>query len=158
MFRSLQASSAHHVLGISPRRQMIAGRGGGKARVMERIERFLVALRRAGRRTILIADADCGDGRLLIEAANRAHALGFVVIDAKGFDPSPPQIEAAVEAAKTKGDPAIRFRFVTLDESAPLLLDEGDDDRADLMLASARRPAADIVRVMDRDATLIRHR
>jgi SAM-dependent methyltransferase len=53
---------------------------------MARVEDTLLRLRKAGRRAILIVDPACGDGALLLRAARRAETLGFVAIEALGFD------------------------------------------------------------------------
>lgn len=159
---------ARETLGISPHRQMVARRGWSRDRmaarrnanagVMARIRRYLIALRRAGRRAILIVDVDCGDGRRLIDAAAEAHALGFVAIEARGFDISPEKVAAAAETADGRGDPAVRFSFAVLDERAPFSLDDDEDGQADLMLANAHRSAAEISHAIDRDGILIHHR
>jgi hypothetical protein len=155
------------LLGIAPHRLMTARRDrsqgrfaerrNGQRRTMEEIEDFLVALRKAGRRAILIVDADCGDGRRLIKVACRAREFGFRVIDARGYDASSRRIAAAVSAV-THVDRAIDFRFAMLDRNAPLLLDEGGEGQADLLLAAASRSAANLADAIDRDGILIRHR
>jgi SAM-dependent methyltransferase len=53
---------------------------------MARAEDTFLRLRKAGRRAVLIVDPACGDGALLVRAARRAEALGFVAIEALGFD------------------------------------------------------------------------
>lgn len=125
------AFSGRDVLGLAPRRQFAAIRFGEDA-TMARIDRVLTGMRRAGRRAILIVDASCGDGRLLIRAARRAAELGFVAIDARGFDRSPERIAAARSEARDCADARIRLGFAVRREGAPLRL---DDDDADLILA-----------------------
>lgn len=145
---------AHHALGISPRRQMIQGPARGESRVMARIERFLVALRDARRRSVFIVDNKCGDGRRLIGAARRARALGFVAIDAKGFDASEERIALARATALAGRDPAIGFGFFVRrdDEALPV-----GEHEADLMLAAADEDeAAEIERVADPDGAIVK--
>ena len=147
---------AHHVLGISPRRQAASARPGGTTHVLARIERFLRGLRDVGRRSVFIVDNKCGDGRLLIETAKRARALGFVAIDAKGFDRSPDRIAMARAAALAGRDPAIGFDFFVRDAGSPLPV---EDDDADLMLAfPGEDEATEVARVADPDGTIIDHR
>jgi SAM-dependent methyltransferase len=120
------------LLGIAPRRQMTGLRRIDSG-ITARIDAYLIAARRAGRRAILIVDNKCGDGRLLIRAAKRASALGFVAVDARGFDRSPERVRQALSAARFCRDPNIRLDFVAREGSAPLPL----DDEADLMLADS---------------------
>lgn len=118
------------LLGIAPRRQMTGLRRIDSG-VTARIDAYLTSARRAGRRAILIVDNGCGDGRLLIRAAKRASALGFVAVEARGFDRSPEHVRQARSAARFCADPNIRLDFALREGSAPLPL----DDEADLMLA-----------------------
>ena len=125
------AFSGSNLLGVAPRRQLCAARAAGDAHVMMRVERFLCALRRAGRRSVFIVDNKCGDGRLLIRAAARASALGA-------------------------RDPAIGFSFLVRADGAPLPV---EDDEADLMLAArGEDEAAEIARVADPDGAIVSHR
>ncbi|HST37049.1 MAG TPA: hypothetical protein VLK25_10535 [Allosphingosinicella sp.] len=124
------AFSPSGLLGIAPRRQMTGPRRVDSP-IMARVDAFLTTARRAGRRAIMIVDNKCGDGRMLIRVAKRASALGFIVVDARGFDRAPEHIERARAAARFCRDPNIRLNFALREGSAPLLL----DDEADLMLA-----------------------
>lgn len=147
---------AHHVLGISPRRQSARARRGGTIHVMTRIERFLRGLRDVGRRSVFIVDNKCGDGGLLIRAAQRARALGFVAIEAKGFDRSPDRVAVARAAALAGRDPAIGFNFFVREAGSPLPV---EDDEADLLLAApGEDEAAEVARVADPDGTVVSHR
>lgn len=125
-----RAFSTSDLLGIAPRRQM-TGRRAIDANVIARVDTFLISARRAGRRAIMIVDNKCGDGSLLIRAAKRASTLGFLVVDAVGFDRSPVHIRQARMAARFCQDPSIRLDFTLRQGSAPLPI----DDEADLMLA-----------------------
>lgn len=150
------AFSASSLLGIAPRRQLAAARAAGDAHVMRRIERFLCTLREAGRRSVFIVDNKCGDGRLLIRAAKRARSLGFVAIEAKGFDRSPDQVAAARASALGARDPAIGFSFLVREDASPLPV---EDDEADLMLAArGEDEATEIARVADPDGAIVSHR
>jgi ubiquinone/menaquinone biosynthesis C-methylase UbiE len=150
-----RAFSAPNLFGVAPRRQLCAARAAGDAQVMMRIEHFLCALRRAGRRSVFIVDNKCGDGRLLIRAAKRARALGFVAIEAKGFDHSPGRIATARALALGARDPAIGFSFLVREDGAPLPV---EDDEADLMLAArGEDEAAEVARVAHPDGTIVSH-
>lgn len=128
----------------------------GDAHVMMRIERFLCALRKVGRRSVFIVDNRCGDGRLLIRVAKRALALGFVAIEAKGFDRSPDRVAAARASALGARDPAIGFSFLVRADGSPLPV---EDDEADLMLAARDEDeAAEIARVADPGGAIVSHR
>lgn len=123
---------------------------------MRKIERYLAALRKAGRRAVFIIDNKCGDGGLLIEAARRARALGFVAIEAKGFDRSPDRVAIARAAALAGRDPAIGFNFVVREAGSPLPV---EDDEADLLLAApGEDEAAEVARVADPDGAVVTHR
>lgn len=149
------AFRAREVLGIAPHRLMSANRTG-EALVMMRIERFLSALRKAGRRSVFIVDNKCGDGSLLMRAAKRARALGFVAIDAKGFDRSTERIALARAAALAWRDPAVGLGFFVRETGSPLPVQE---DEADLMLAAPEEDEPEeIERVADPDGIIINHR
>ena len=77
----------------------------------------------ARRRSLRIVDAECGDGRLLIQAARHARALGFTAIEARGIDGNVPAIMAARHAAAAGRDPAIGFDF-DLGDPVAALVDE----------------------------------
>jgi len=97
--------------------------------------RKLKGLRKRGRRSIRIVDADCGAGELLMHAVRRAREMGFVAIEGRGIDADPRLIASALRAAARQGDPAIGLVF-----------EQGDPDRvireeaeypADLLLCPA---------------------
>ena len=156
VYWSRQAFSASQLIGAAPRRQMAAVRAAGDARAMMRIERFLCALRNAGRRAILIVDNSCGDGRLLIRAAKRARKLGFVAIEAQGYDRSPDHVARAAHAAALAGrDPAIGFCFRVREDGAPLPV---EDAEVDLVLAAEDEDdGAEIARVAVPTALIVNH-
>ncbi len=81
--------------------------------------RKLKGLRKRGRHSIRIVDADCGAGELLIHAVRRARELGFVAIEGRGIDNDPRLVASARQAAARQTDPAIGLVF-----------EEGDIDRA----------------------------
>jgi len=151
-----QAFSVSHMPGVAPRRQMAAVCAAGDARAMMRIERFLCALRNAGRRAILIVDDGCGNGRLLTRVAKRARRLGFVAIEAKGFDRSSDHVARATHAAALAGrDPAIGFSFCVREDGAPLPV---EDAEADLMLvADGEDDAAEIARIAVPAGLIVNH-
>lgn len=74
----------------------------------------------ARRRSLRIIDAECGDGRLLLQAARHARALGFTAIEALGIDADPLAIRSARAAAAKLRDPAIGLRFAAGDLLAEL--------------------------------------
>jgi SAM-dependent methyltransferase len=148
-----RAFSTCDVLGLAPHRQMTAGRLG-QAETMARIDRALIRLRRAGRRAILIVDNKCGDGGLLIRAARRAGALGFVAVEALGFDRSPERIAAARRAAVDNVDPRIRLGFALRHDTAPLEL----EDDADLMLADPDEEPPSVLAELTHPTGTIIHR
>ncbi len=124
------ASQAHHPtlhLRLHPghkfRRScspVLAGPGrNANARIMWRIDQLLRALRRAGRRSVAMIDLACGDGSRLVRAAKLARRLGFVAIEARGFDKSAVKVAAAAQAATAVRDPAIGLTFEVADENAP---------------------------------------
>jgi ubiquinone/menaquinone biosynthesis C-methylase UbiE len=124
---------------------------------MRSVERFLAARRKAGRRTVFIVDTKCGDGNLLIRAAMRARALGFLAIEATGLDRSPEQIVVAAERARALAgcDPAIGFHFLVRERGAALPV---EDDGADLMLAApGEDDAAEIARAVDPAGAVVDH-
>ncbi|MDQ8755298.1 hypothetical protein RCO27_03560 [Sphingosinicella sp. LHD-64] len=130
--------SAWSVLGLSPHRLMLtrrtdmrtpaSARHHAEAGLLEQIDRALQTLHIHGRHSVFLVDTACGDGRLLIHAARRARALGFVAIDAKGFDPAPEHIAFATAAAGTVHDPAIGFAFTLLPTGGTLPIDDGEVD------------------------------
>jgi len=122
--------------------------------------RKLKSLRKRGRRSIRIVDADCGAGELLIRAARRAREMGFVAIEARGIDTDPRLIARALHAAARRNDPAIGLVFELGDQDE--VLREEAEYPADLLLcpvsdsdarerAELARAAADTV-LWDRKA------
>ncbi len=90
--------------------------------------RKLQGLRKRGRRSIRIVDADCGAGELLMHAVRRARAMGFVAIEGRGIDADPCLIASARHAAAGQSDPAIGLVF-----------EQGDPDK--VMREEAEYPA-----------------
>lgn len=90
--------------------------------------RKLKGLRKSGRRSIRIIDADCGAGELLIHAVRRAREMGFVAIEGRGIDADPRLIASALGAAARQSDPAIGLVF-----------EQGDPDK--VMREEAEYPA-----------------
>jgi hypothetical protein len=71
----------------------------------------LKMLRAAGRRSVRIVDAACGDGALLLPALGRARALGFVAIEARGVDGDADALARARRAAAAMADRAVEVQF-----------------------------------------------
>ena len=71
----------------------------------------LKMLRAAGRRSVRIVDAACGDGALLLPILGRARALGFVAIEARGVDGDAAALARARRAAAAMADLAIAVQF-----------------------------------------------
>lgn len=114
------------------------------------IARKLAALRARGRRSIRLVDANCGDGELLIAAAQHARALGFVAIEAHGVDRNVALIAHAQAAACFVDDPAIGLDFALGDAQAALRKEAAfpadivlyaDQARGDDALSAAARAA-----------------
>ena len=124
-------------------------------RTMAPIDRALAHLRKAGRRAILIVDTGCGDGALLLRAAKRAAAFGFVAVEALGFDRSPAHIAAARAAARGCADARLGPEFHLRKAGDPLPL----DGEADLILAAPGEdsPAA-LARAAHPSGTILNHR
>lgn len=101
-----------------------------------RLDLALVTLANQRRRAIRLLHAGCGDGSLLLSAARRASALGFVAIEARGVDPSPRRIAAARAATATLDDPAIGLTF-EVGDVRDALADE-DDGACDIVLCLDR--------------------
>jgi SAM-dependent methyltransferase len=119
-----------------------------EACLLEEIDRALQILHIHGRHSVFIVDMACGDGRLLLHAARRARALGFVAIDAKGFDDAPAQIAFATAAAHAVRDPAIGFAFTLLPPGGALPIEDGE---VDIVIGEARQ-------LLGEHGTLIRQR
>ncbi|UVO51226.1 hypothetical protein M0208_12180 [Sphingomonas sp. SUN019] len=99
------------------------------------IDAALRTLRDRGRRAIRIVDLDSRSGKRLIRVAERARALGFLSIEARGCARSRLAAQAARRAAALHKDHAIGWHFdVTAAE--PALAEE--EDGADIVLVSAR--------------------
>ncbi|MGN7998708.1 SAM-dependent methyltransferase [Sphingomonas sp. 22176] len=71
----------------------------------------LKMLRAAGRRSVRIVDAACGDGALLLPILGRARTLGFVAIEARGVDRDAAALTRARRAAAAMADLAIAVEF-----------------------------------------------
>jgi len=97
--------------------------------------RKLKGLRKRGRRSIRIVDADCGAGELLIHAARRAREMGFVAIEGRGIDADPRLIASAIRAAARRSDPAIGLVFEQGDPGKAMR--EEAEYPADLLLCPA---------------------
>ena len=82
-------------------------------------------LRKRGRRSIRLVDANCGDGSLLLHLARAARALGFVAIEGRGVDRDPALVVAARLSAGLLRDPAIGLTF-DAGEGATALLEEAE--------------------------------
>ena len=104
-------------------------------RILWRIDQCLRALRRLGRRSVSILDIGCGDGSLLVRAAQRARELGFVAIIARGFDRSESEVMSARALAASERDPAIGLDFEVSHGIVPHPL--GDEGEPDLVLVGA---------------------
>lgn len=163
---SLNASTPAAGLGLNPHRFMVSGYRvavdavarpsfGG---LLYQVEQILSALRHGGRKSVEIVDACCGDGALLVAAAKRARALGFVAIEAKGFDTAPDCVERAWALAAAIRDPAIGCTFLVRDAGGSLPIDDHD---ADIVLGDptnrevgriAARPAAIVARSTPEDS------
>jgi hypothetical protein len=103
------------------------------------IDAALRALRDRGRRAIRIVDLDSRSGKRLIRVAERARALGFLSIEARGCARSRLAAQAARRAAALHKDHAIGWHFdVTTVEPAVAAEEEG----ADIVLVSARTLAS----------------
>jgi hypothetical protein len=100
------------------------------------ILRKLTSLRRRGRRSVRIVDANCGAGDLLVQAVRRARLLGFVAIEGRGVDSDATLIAQARAAARRAADPAIGLEFEVGD--ARQALDDEADFPADIVLYAAR--------------------
>jgi SAM-dependent methyltransferase len=152
--------SAWSVLGLSPHRLMLSrrtdmcvppsARHHAEACLLEQIDRAFQALHIHGRHSVFIVDTACGDGRVLIHAARRARVLGFVAIDARGFDPAPEQIALATAAARAVHDPAIGFAFTLLPTGSALPIEDGE---IDLVIGA---PDGDNERLLGDYGTLVR--
>ncbi|WP_428680847.1 SAM-dependent methyltransferase [Sphingopyxis sp.] len=97
--------------------------------------RKLKGLRKRGRHSIRIVDADCGAGELLIHAVRRARELGFVAIEGRGIDSDPRLIADARQAAARQADPAIGLIFEKADLNRAMR--EETEFPADLLLCPA---------------------
>lgn len=96
---------------------------------------YLEMLHAAGRRSVRIVDAACGAGALLLPAARRARALGFVAIEARGVDADTGLLARARRAAAAIADRAIDVQF-DLGAVEPTLREEAAFP-ADILLYAA---------------------
>lgn len=106
--------------------------GFGDRHIWRQIDDTLIGLRKAGRCAIRILDVGCGDGAWLISTVLRAQMLGFVAIEARGFDILPALIDRARSMAGGIADHRIGFSFDVAD--AGEALSQEDDHGADLVL------------------------
>ncbi len=104
----------------------------GDRQISRQIDDALIGLCKAGRHAIRILDVGCGDGAWLIAAALRAPMLGFVAIEARGFDTAPAMIERARSIAAGIADPRIGLSFDVANIGQALA--EEDDHGADIVL------------------------
>ncbi len=108
--------------------------------------RKLKGLRKLGRRSIRIVDADCGAGDLLIHAAQRARELGFVAVEGRGVDADPQLVNAAKKTAARQPDAAIGLVFELGDQREAMR--EEAQFPADLLLcSSSESEARDFARI-----------
>jgi SAM-dependent methyltransferase len=112
--------------------------------------RKLKGLRKRGRRSIRIVDADCGAGELLIHAVRRARAMGFVAIEGRGIDADPRLIASARRAAARQSDPAIGLVFEQGDPDEAMR--EEAEYPADLLLCPASDTGARELKALARTA------
>ncbi|KTE01715.1 hypothetical protein ATE68_11420 [Sphingopyxis sp. H038] len=112
--------------------------------------RKLKDLRKRGRRSIRIVDADCGAGELLIHAVRRAREMGFVAIEGRGIDADPRLIASARRAAAQQGDPAIGLVFEQGDPDEAMR--EEAEYPADLLLCPASDTGARELKALARTA------
>ena len=116
-------------------------------RALWKVHRVLRELRATGRRAISILDTRCGNGDLLIRAARHARALGFVAIEARGFDALAGGIAAARVAARAWPDPGIGFVFDLRRRGGDFPI---EDLEADILIGSTGLDSADeLVRLVD---------
>lgn len=97
--------------------------------------RKLKGLRKRGRHSVRIVDADCGAGELLLHAVRRARELGFVAIEGRGIDSDPQLIASARQAAAREADPAIGLVYEEADMTRAMR--EEAEFPADLLLCPA---------------------
>lgn len=79
--------------------------------IWARIDATLIDLRTHRRHAIRIVDLGCGAGDWLIRTAQRARALGFTAIEARGVDSDPVAVAVAARRAEEHRDPAIGLTF-----------------------------------------------
>lgn len=128
--------SPSFALGFSPHRLHAPRRKGAHrqpVRVAAKVEQLLQALRKAGRRSLLIVQTHCGDGHVANAAARRARALGFVAIEVRGFDADAEAIGKAWADALVEPDPAIGVEYRVTDDDSHLPV---EDHEADLVLCA----------------------
>ncbi len=92
----------------------------------------------------------------MIRAAKRARALGFVAVEAKGFDRSLGHVANAAHAAALAGrDPAIGFSFCVREGGEPLPVEDAQADM--LLVAGDEADASEIARVAIAGAAIVNH-
>jgi hypothetical protein len=124
-------------------------------RALWKVHKVLRDLRAKGRRAISIIDTRCWNGDLLVRAARHARALGFVAIEARGFDASAGRVAAARAAARAWPDPGIGFVFEVRPRGGAFPI---EDLEVDILIGSTGLDSADeLVRLIDpRGAAIMR--
>lgn len=92
----------------------------------------LTELHEHGRHAVRIVDAECGAGRLLLQAVRHASALGFKAIEGRGIDGSAVLIGRARSAANRLHDSAIGVAFDVADMRVALIAER--DFPADIVI------------------------
>ncbi len=105
---------------------------GDDGETRRQIDDALIALRGHGRCAVHILDVRCGCGEWLVRAALRAASLGFVAVDARGFDEDAVFVERARATVRRLGDPRIGICFDVA--SPPAGLCNEQDHGADIIL------------------------
>jgi len=95
------------------------------------LDEKLTALRASGVREVRLLDAGCGPGTWLRRLVARAHALGFTVVSARGFDLAQAQIQRArLLAGNLSRLPGVDLTFDVADLTSPLPEPDGCVDIA----------------------------
>jgi SAM-dependent methyltransferase len=115
-----------------------------------RIETTLIGMRRQHRSSVRILDAGCGDGQWTLHVARRAAVLGFVAVEARGFDVNAGGIRRARLLAAEFHDLRIGLTFDIADLLTGLRAEE--DRGADIVLCHFDTVDALPISVRDRVA------
>jgi SAM-dependent methyltransferase len=92
----------------------------GDRRIWAVIDRSLVALAESGQKHLRVLDAGCGPGTWMRRVLQRAHLLGFIRVEARGFDISAEQIMLAQKTAgRTAALPGAACEFELGDITQP---------------------------------------